>query len=164
MSKRKTTEQFINEAKKFHGNKYDYSKVDYINNSTKVTIICPVHGEFEQRPRSHLEGYGCAKCATSGFDKSKSAILYYLKVTTENNQVLYKIGITNRTVQERFNLTDLSKIEIVKQRTYENGQEAYDKEQEIIKKYAKYKYEGPKVLQNGNTELFTVDIRNLTRG
>ena len=57
-----TTEDFIKKAKAIHGNKYDYSKVDYKNSKTKVTIICPVHGEFEQVPSSHLIGKGCYEC------------------------------------------------------------------------------------------------------
>ncbi|MEE3416938.1 MAG: hypothetical protein VZR53_16420, partial [Prevotella sp.] len=57
------TENFIIKAKEIHGDKYDYSKVNYVNNSTKVTIICPEHGEFEQTPASHLRGSGCPKCA-----------------------------------------------------------------------------------------------------
>ena len=48
-----------------HGNKYDYSKVDYKNNKTKICIICPVHGEFWQTPNSHLSGRGCPKCGGS---------------------------------------------------------------------------------------------------
>ena len=56
------TEQFIERAKKVHGNKYDYSKTEYINSSTKVCIICPIHGEFWQRPTEHLRGRGCKKC------------------------------------------------------------------------------------------------------
>ena len=58
----KSQEQFLQEAKSVHGNKYDYSKVEYINYQTRVTIICPVHGEFYQSPTSHLQGYGCPKC------------------------------------------------------------------------------------------------------
>ena len=46
MSKKKTTEEFVEESKKVHGNKYDYSKVNYINNRTKICIVCPEHGEF----------------------------------------------------------------------------------------------------------------------
>ena len=42
-----TTEDFISKAIGVHGNKYDYSKVEYVNTLTKVTIICPIHGEFE---------------------------------------------------------------------------------------------------------------------
>lgn len=59
---RKTKEDFIREAKEVHGNKYDYSKVEYVNNGTKVCIICPEHGEFWQRPHDHLKGHGCQKC------------------------------------------------------------------------------------------------------
>lgn len=62
---RKTTAEFINDVRKIHGNKYDYSKVNYINNHTKVCIICPEHGEFWQLPQDHLQKKaGCPKCAT----------------------------------------------------------------------------------------------------
>ena len=46
MSILKTSEQFIEDSRKVHGEKYDYSKVEYINDKTKVCIICPIHGEF----------------------------------------------------------------------------------------------------------------------
>ena len=54
---------FIEKAKKIHGDKYDYSKVEYVNNNTKVCIVCPEHGEFWQKPVNHLRGNGCPKCA-----------------------------------------------------------------------------------------------------
>lgn len=57
-----TIEIFIQRAKEIHGDKYDYSKVEYINNKTKVKIFCPTHGGFEQEPRRHLKGMGCLKC------------------------------------------------------------------------------------------------------
>ena len=57
------TEEFIEKAKVVHGNKYDYSKVEYINKGTKVCIICPTHGEFWQSPNDHIAGKkGCPKC------------------------------------------------------------------------------------------------------
>ncbi len=58
----KTTEDFITEAKNVHGDKYDYSKVEYINTKNKVCIICPKHGEFWQYPDNHIKGKGCKKC------------------------------------------------------------------------------------------------------
>ena len=61
-SEKSTTEKFIEKANKIHNNKYDYSKVQYINNETKVCIICPKHGEFWQEPKNHLNGQGCPKC------------------------------------------------------------------------------------------------------
>lgn len=65
MSKKLTTEEFIEKAKKIHGDKYDYSKIDYKNTKTKITIICPIHGEFHQLPSNHLHGGGCPKCANN---------------------------------------------------------------------------------------------------
>lgn len=59
----KTTEQFIEDAQKVHGNKYNYDKVKYENNKTKVIITCPEHGDFLQTPNKHLLGRGCPKCA-----------------------------------------------------------------------------------------------------
>ena len=58
-----TKEEFIKKAREIHGDKYDYSKVEYDGAHTKVCIICPEHGKFEQRPSGHLKGYGCPKCA-----------------------------------------------------------------------------------------------------
>lgn len=57
-----TTEEFIQKAQAVHGNKYDYSKVNYVNNRTEVTIICNKHGEFIQAPYRHLRGYACHIC------------------------------------------------------------------------------------------------------
>ena len=62
MSKRSTTEEFIEKARKVHGDKYDYSKVNYINEHTKVIIVCPIHGDFLQQPNSHLSKRNCPKC------------------------------------------------------------------------------------------------------
>ena len=57
-----TNQEFIEKANLIHNNKYDYSKVEYVNSSTKVCIICPKHGEFWQTPHHHLNGHGCSKC------------------------------------------------------------------------------------------------------
>ena len=57
-----TTESFIAEAKEIYGDRYDYSKVSYKNREHRVTIVCPIHGEFEIYAREHLDGKGCPKC------------------------------------------------------------------------------------------------------
>ena len=69
--KKLTQEEFILKAIETHGFKYDYSKVEYVNSSTKVCIICPKHGEFYMRPNSHLRGQGCPRCGDEqkGLDK-----------------------------------------------------------------------------------------------
>lgn len=56
------TKIFIEKAILIHRNKYDYSKVNYVDSLTKVCIICPIHGEFWQTPAEHLRGKGCLKC------------------------------------------------------------------------------------------------------
>lgn len=61
-NKKYTTKEFIEKARKIHGDKYDYSKVEYVNSETKVCIICPEHGEFWQKPARHLMGQGCPNC------------------------------------------------------------------------------------------------------
>lgn len=58
-----TTETFIKKAQSIHGDKYDYSKAEYINKRTKVRIVCPIHGEFLQTPDDHVnKPAGCPKC------------------------------------------------------------------------------------------------------
>lgn len=83
--KRKNTEQFISEARLVHGDKYDYSKVEYVNNTTKVCIICPIHGEFWQIPKQHLKGCGCYKCAN--INNGKSYILPQNEVITRFHNI-----------------------------------------------------------------------------
>ena len=58
----------MNESRLVHGDKYDYSKVEYVNNHTKVCIVCPKHGEFWQTPKAHLNGQGCPKCCVSPYE------------------------------------------------------------------------------------------------
>lgn len=63
MPKRLSQEEFIERATEAHNGKYDYSKVEYKNVSTKVCIICPEHGEFWQTPNGHLyQKQGCTRC------------------------------------------------------------------------------------------------------
>lgn len=63
--KKLTTEQYIEKAKEKHNNKYCYSKVKYKISTSKIIIICPLHGEFLQEANSHLRGIGCSKCSKS---------------------------------------------------------------------------------------------------
>ena len=60
---RVNTAIFKERAAILHNNKYGYDKVNYVSSKVNVTITCPVHGDFEQHPVSHLRGYGCSQCA-----------------------------------------------------------------------------------------------------
>lgn len=87
MPKKKTREEFIQDARKKHGDKYDYSKVKYVNSKTKVCIICPEHGEFWQTPNKHLSDQGCPKCSGCYVPTTKEWIAYARKV--HNNKYDY---------------------------------------------------------------------------
>lgn len=111
------TEFFIKKSKEIHGcSKYDYSKSIYLNAHNKVKIICPRHGEFEQKPCSHLNRRGCMRChidAPVGWDVKKwedkaneskhfdSFKVYIIECWNENER-FYKIGRTFNTVNHRF--------------------------------------------------------------
>ena len=80
-----TTSEFIAKAKNIHGDKYDYSKVEYVKYDTPVTIICPEHGEFQQKPYIHLDGSGCQKCAMLFSNYEMELIDYISSIIGEEN-------------------------------------------------------------------------------
>lgn len=69
--KKLTLIQFLERANQKHNNFYDYSKVEYINSTTLIAIICPIHGEFKQRPDKHLLGNKCRLCSNDKLSKEK---------------------------------------------------------------------------------------------
>ena len=95
--KKYTTKEFIEKAKKVHGDKYDYSKVEYVHSQSKICIICPIHGEFWQAPMVHLKGSGCPKCA--------------------DNQPITTQEFVKRSKEKHGNLYDYSKSEYKNNRT-----------------------------------------------
>ena len=77
----KTTEEFIAEAVSAHGNKYIYDKVIYTGSNKKITIICPIHGEFEMIANNHTSlKQGCPNCAK---ERRKDAVKKVLTMTTD---------------------------------------------------------------------------------
>lgn len=85
----KTKEQFIKEAKEIHNNKYDYSLVNYKNIYTPITIICPIHGKFEQIPHNHLSMHaGCPKCK----NKSQYLLFKKLQISFPKEEIVYETG------------------------------------------------------------------------
>jgi hypothetical protein len=83
-SRRMKPEEFIQKAIEIYGNKYDYSKTEYIKSSQKVIIICKEHGEFLQLPNAHLQKHGCRLCANSHLSKFKSIGLDGFIVRAQN--------------------------------------------------------------------------------
>lgn len=81
LAKRKTTKDFIEESKIIHCSKYNYDKSEYISNQTKLIITCPIHGDFKQRPLSHLQGCGCPNCGESQGEKEIAKFLKKYDIT-----------------------------------------------------------------------------------
>lgn len=161
MLKTRSTEDFVQEAKDVHGVLYDYSKVKYKSSHEKVEIGCLVHGSFWQSPVNHVRGNksGCPGCALSGFDQTKPGLLYYIAIKTNNGEHLYKIGITNLSIEQRFPPADRTRIRVVMIWRFDVGQHAVEREAIILSRFVRDKYIGPPILVGGgNTELFTRDV------
>lgn len=99
MPRRKTQEEFIQEAKIKHSGFYDYSEVIYKNSNTKVTVICPNHGEFNIEPGHHLNGVGCRKCFFSRQRNNQDDIIARFRETHGErynyDKVVYKENAEN---------------------------------------------------------------------
>ena len=97
-----TKDKFLELANSKHNFKYDYSKTDYINYSTNIKIVCPIHGEYSQNPRDHITGTGCPKCGREQANKSES--LSVEQFITKSNEV-------------HFGKYDYSKVEYINSQT-----------------------------------------------
>lgn len=158
-----TLNEFIERSKNIHNNKYDYSKSVYVNSKTKTTIICPRHGEFKQIPNSHLLGYGCEKCNFTSYwrrseyikkAKGRLCIFYTIRCFNEEEE-FYKIGITMRSVKERYCSSAMPyEYEVISEVKGSAGF-VWDLEKEEKIKLKKFKYR-PKIYFGGSkTECFT---------
>lgn len=101
------TKRFIEKAKCIHGDRYDYSKVVYVDNRTKVCVICAIHGEFLVRPDTHLMGCLCKKCVL----EQQKRIIYGKGVNDlllESHTQAYKIWkhILTRCYNEKFHIKE----------------------------------------------------------
>ena len=88
--KKLTTEEFIEKAKKKHGDRYDYNKVIYKGYKKDIIIICPTHGDFPQTPSDHLTGRGCSDCGRqSSTDKRRMTTEEFIEKATEIHKGKY---------------------------------------------------------------------------
>jgi len=85
-----TTNEFIFRSIQIHKDRFDYSKVSYVNMKSKVVIICKEHGEFLQNPNNHLNGQGCFECAS---DSKRSNRIDFINKSKEihNNKYDYSL-------------------------------------------------------------------------
>lgn len=103
----KTTGDFLERAKKVHGDLYNYEGTKYMHSQSKLKVKCHIHGEFEVLPYLHLKGVGCPKCYYNSGSSNKEC--YCFKNTSTCFYILYfpeynfiKIGLTSRSIKKRF--------------------------------------------------------------
>ena len=166
--KRKTTEQFILEAKKIHGNKYDYSKTIYKTAKINLTITCLMHGDFSVKPGNHIIGkLGCKKCKNIG---GYSDTEWEKRGQDSNNFQGYKIYIVELwNDKENFIKIGKTFVNISKRckhipyqwkliKTIEGSAKYISTlERTLQNNYTKYKY-NPQINFAGNTECFQMNI------
>ena len=160
-------EQFVTKADKVHNNKYDYSNSVYINNKTKLDILCTkCNVVFSVVPNSHLDmKTGCPTCAEHGCGWSRStyierakkynnkAKLYILKCFNEYEE-FHKVGITMKTVKQRYSKKILMpyKYETILLLEGEAGQ-IWDLEKKLHNQLSNLSYK-PNLSFTGETECF----------
>ena len=160
---------FASRCSDVHDGKYDYSKYDYVNSETASTIICPIHGEFTQRAKSHLTGSGCQSCANInrakgnvGYNESnidkwgfKSGYFYIIELSN-NDEKFLKCGITIDT-KSRFSHYRAPKTPYSISRVLDIMEmklsDAFDMEQRMLRTVEKY---SPKHHFSGHTECFKI--------
>ncbi len=164
-NRNKTNLKFIEEAKILRGEVIDYTFTLYKKSTEKTLFLCKVCGElFAQLPFNHLNkryaGSGCPRCSPKGFNANKPAILYYLLDIITG---WYKIGITNRTVQERFG-SKMKEIKVIQTWSFENGRDAHDQEQAYHKQFKEQRIINENFANvGGKTEFFVGDVLNLDK-
>lgn len=151
-SKELLLEQFYN----IHKDSYDYSKVEYICDKTKIIVCCKSHGDFNISPNNHRKGRGCPSCAKHGYRRNRAGTLYVIQADD-----LLKVGITNNDVKDRvrrINLSSGNEFKILEKYYFQDGQTAYDLEK-LLLKYLSSKYKNPSNIFDGSTETFVnVDL------
>ncbi len=90
--KKKTTSEFIEEARAIYGDSYNYESVNYINSITHVIIKCPKHGELRITPGNHLQGNGCRKCSN---EARKSNTQEFVRKAKDIHEDFYDYEFTN---------------------------------------------------------------------
>jgi hypothetical protein len=165
---RYTQEEYFNIIFDVHGDYYDYSLSNYTTSSNKIKIICPIHGVFEQKARQHLTGSGCQVCGKEqlmGFKRSKfiekytnkPCIFYTLKLFNEDEEFI-KVGITGRSIKERFSDGLPYKYEILSM-VEDSPDIIWDLELSTKRQLTEYNYV-PKIQFFGYTECFTLEGLN----
>lgn len=126
-----SVETFIEKAKLVHGDKYDYSKVVYVNSNVKVLIICPTHGMFSKAPSKHIVGQGCPRCPNR-YDEPSN--LYIMTNGLDQVKIGFSMDINRRL--ENVNRNQPFTAEVLRTWTLRDTPAAREAEQQIHRELA----------------------------
>ena len=161
--KASSTDEFLEKVMSRELNKpqYDFSKLEYKRDNQKVTIICKKHGEFQIRPGHFLAGHGCAKCANTAHDRSKTTFVYVL---TDGEDQKSKIGVSCNLESRILKLKRKTpfKFSLFETFEFDNFDEAFVFEQNIHKILKENLCEFEETFQ-GHTEWFNITGENAVR-
>lgn len=170
--RRMTTEDFINKAKEVHGDRFDYSMADYKSSHEKVTIVCTIHGPYEQIAYQHLQGKACRKCKylyhPGGYTyqlfkedrklAESTGIFYIVEYNFPGEIPFIKIGITMHDAYTRHK-SHWKRVTILLEKVM-TMEDAFHHEQLLLHRpdIQEFRYE-PRNLQAGVMECFTTDVK-----
>jgi hypothetical protein len=136
----------------------------YVNYKTRVPLICEHGHHFKINPNSFKHGKGCPGCRMgrlkSGFNQCLPAALYYIVFYPQPSRAVYKIGITNRTADDRYRYCR-TPYQILMEKHFESGADCFDEEIKIIRKYRDHRCKDEPVDGLKNKELFDIDVLGL---
>jgi hypothetical protein len=129
----------------------------YKGSVTAVDLICPVGHSARVKPNNFKSAHGCRSCCGSGFNRNKPATLYYVAFFVSPERVVYKIGVTNNTVAQRY-VGCTTAREIIWERYFESGAAALRAEAQIKVQFKQYRCKDAPIAGLGNHELFEWDV------
>lgn len=136
----------------------------YTRSEDLLDVICPENHKHELSYKAFRRGVRCGQCRSNGFNISLVGSLYYVCFDhPASSRLLYKIGITNGTIRRRY-AAEQTPYRILCEQRFRVGVDAFNLEQAILKKHRASRYVGPKLLEDGNTELFCRDVLGLDKG
>ena len=164
----KSLDKFIEQANKIHRNIFDYSKVEYKTTHTHVNIKCIQHNHiFTQTPAHHLQGKnGCELCKNKGLVWSREDFInaynhkdckfYIIKCFNENEE-FYKIGITSKSVKQRYNKYNLPYNYTTILEYTDSAENVWDIEYQLKNQLTTYAYTPLIPFKGSATETFQLD-------
>jgi hypothetical protein len=167
-----TTQTFVRKAREVQGDRFDYSLAEFKGSHERITIVCPLHGPFEQTAYLHLQNHGCRKCKylhhPSGYTyqlfkenrelATSLGIFYIVEYDFPGEIPFIKIGITIHDAYTRHK-SNWSRVTILLEQVM-SMEDAFHHEQVLLHRpdIQQFRYT-PRNLKAGVTECFTTDVK-----